>query len=640
MKMSGLFFASPKPSFSSSILGRESKLKEIENEINVNGHNKINLQGIGGIGKTRVALEFAENYEHQFPGGIFWLSAEKDEQRLEQFYNILNHVEKQKLSLDELLKAKEKVPELLAQAIRKNIPSQKNLWILDNFPESPDPLIKDLVNHWHPVAQNAVLLMTCRRAVALSKSILIEPLDPSAAISLLKRNANGPIPSDTDLNAIANWVGYLPLALELINASTIEPEYTLDKWYTYSQNSDISEETEKMMQSMKEIDEPLPLPGVIEVYRKSYDSLSPNAKFLACLLAQFGPEPIPKELTNALDAENTAIRILQRHSFISGDHDGFVGSMHRVLASALRYISKQERQEDAMRSKTRDALLKLMTNESCSDPSLRHLINSYRAHAIAWWENGECKKEEDTTVCSLIGQTFWVQGEYQKTIHYQKQAYQKHSSLFGKDNPDSISLLNNLALSLCDIGEYEKALKYQLELLKGDIKNKFSKITLKNNIGMTYFKQGNYKKAFAYQQAALSQLNQNNSFDPQYQFTVEQNLAQTLIELGQAAQGKYYFINALQSQSTHPQARKLDFFRTLVNYALYFRPLQIPPSEALKYAQEGLNGLKNALPDSHPHVQFAEQLVNMLLQEDLTFQPPVLLPKKPIPSRTQRQTKH
>jgi len=37
------------------------------------------ISGVGGIGKTQVAIQFAHQYRERYPGGVFWISAEQTE---------------------------------------------------------------------------------------------------------------------------------------------------------------------------------------------------------------------------------------------------------------------------------------------------------------------------------------------------------------------------------------------------------------------------------------------------------------------------------------------------------------------------------------------------------------------------------
>jgi predicted ATPase/class 3 adenylate cyclase len=53
----------------SSFIGRESELDEVQAA--VNAHRLVTLTGVGGVGKTRLALEVAERLHDEFPDGVW-----------------------------------------------------------------------------------------------------------------------------------------------------------------------------------------------------------------------------------------------------------------------------------------------------------------------------------------------------------------------------------------------------------------------------------------------------------------------------------------------------------------------------------------------------------------------------------------
>ncbi len=54
-------------------VGREATLRQLAARLNGDGALVI-LTGYGGLGKTQTAIELAQRYADQFPGGVFWLS--------------------------------------------------------------------------------------------------------------------------------------------------------------------------------------------------------------------------------------------------------------------------------------------------------------------------------------------------------------------------------------------------------------------------------------------------------------------------------------------------------------------------------------------------------------------------------------
>ena len=54
----------------SSLIGRESELGEVQAA--VKAHRLVTLTGVGGVGKTRLALEVAARLADEFPDGVWF----------------------------------------------------------------------------------------------------------------------------------------------------------------------------------------------------------------------------------------------------------------------------------------------------------------------------------------------------------------------------------------------------------------------------------------------------------------------------------------------------------------------------------------------------------------------------------------
>src|SRR6201999_4391588 len=52
-----------------SLIGRESEVAELQAA--VKAHRLVTLTGVGGVGKTRLALEVAERLRDEFPDGVW-----------------------------------------------------------------------------------------------------------------------------------------------------------------------------------------------------------------------------------------------------------------------------------------------------------------------------------------------------------------------------------------------------------------------------------------------------------------------------------------------------------------------------------------------------------------------------------------
>ena len=164
------------------------------------------VTGMGGLGKTQLAIEFAWRYGKYFRG-VHWLNLadptlfDSEIATCGKDMTFPNFPEDQPTQVT-----------LTLQAWKTNGP---RLLILDNF-EDPT-LVNDILPRLRH--SNIRILVTSRRSDWLPTTGLNPiPLDlfsPAESLEFLKRSLLKRKDSDHDLNALAERLGHLPLALEL-----------------------------------------------------------------------------------------------------------------------------------------------------------------------------------------------------------------------------------------------------------------------------------------------------------------------------------------------------------------------------------------------------------------------------------------
>lgn len=200
------------PDYNPCFTGREQKLMEIKKTLN--NHSRVALSGLGGIGKTQIATEYAYRYLNDYDY-IFWVNADSQERLVSSYIKIASQL---------------KVLERNAQDQSRVIEAVKywftahGCWLLifDNVDE-----IKN-IKQFIPLGKHGhVLLTTQARAIGtmMARIEILEMESEEGELFLLRRAKC--IEADALLNAaseadqeiakkIVEQLGGLPLALDML----------------------------------------------------------------------------------------------------------------------------------------------------------------------------------------------------------------------------------------------------------------------------------------------------------------------------------------------------------------------------------------------------------------------------------------
>jgi tetratricopeptide (TPR) repeat protein len=167
------------------------------------------LSGIGGIGKTQLAVEFAHRYGTYFLGGVYWISC-RDPQSIAAQVAACGRADAMDLRADFLELPVDEQARLVAEAWRAPYP---RLLIFDNCED------EKTLSQWRPLSGGSRLLITSRRAHwSAAMGIQLQPiavLPREASIRLLGSNLLPAADVAPVLDEIAAELGDLPLALHL-----------------------------------------------------------------------------------------------------------------------------------------------------------------------------------------------------------------------------------------------------------------------------------------------------------------------------------------------------------------------------------------------------------------------------------------
>ncbi len=494
------------PKASHIFVGRDDQIKALHERLAKGNMVAITaIQGMGGVGKTELARQYALQYQTAYPGGVCWLQA-RDLDVASQIVEFA--IEKLHLDPPENLELKAQV----AYCWSHWPGAARVLVVYDDVTD-----YARVAEALPPQAERFRLLMTTRRqqlAVTV-QPFAIDVLTEAAALELL-RQIVGAERTEAELEtakAICEWVGYLPLGLELVG------QYLRQRDVSFAVLLERLESQRTEARALKTAHPGMTAKrGVIAAFELSWQLVDDEAQQLACWLSLFALAPIPWEVVELPIAE------AEREDWEEG-RDALVNlsllqrvkagsyQLHQLVREYLQVKLAQREDADELKraycqmmvvigkqipsSPTRDLLLRLT-------PVMPHVAEA----ATSWHEWLGDEENELAWPFVAMARFYEGQGAYAQAEPWYKKCLAATQTRFGEEHPDVATSLNNLALLYQSQGRYEQAeplyeqaLALRRKLLGEDHPDVATSL---NNLAALYQSQGRYEQAEPLYEQALA----------------------------------------------------------------------------------------------------------------------------------------
>ncbi len=499
--------------------------------------------GMGGVGKTQLAVEFAYRYGRFFKG-VHWVQASAN-------------VEKEIAACGLAMGVQPWPDEVAAQAMLTLTEWQKaspRLIIFDNVVDT------EILQKWLPRLQGSRVLVTSRKAnwpAALGMETFgLEMLSPQESLELLHRLAprleNTP---DPELEALAKTLGYLPLAID-IAGNYLEAAETLK----------VSRYVQQLRQgkgaishkSLKERAENLATrheTSLLATFSLGWDEIkNQNARliFLACGFCapnlQIPPAvfEIGLELKEKPEEVGLALNELYAFGFLRKGERG-QPLIHPLLAEYARCLDRemestglqaaaegiQTAANNAGQTGLPNAYSTLPEHLAIAAPlaeANRHALTGKLYNELGYYQDmvGDYENAKTAYECALtfdevvygprhgevairinnLGEVLRKQGDYPGA----KAAFERDLSIeeeiFGHDHPRVAIVSNNMGLVLNELGDYSAAISaFERAIAIDEAEFGFDHpdvATDVHNLGLVLTAQGNFLSARASFERALN----------------------------------------------------------------------------------------------------------------------------------------
>ena len=498
-------------------IGRETELRALAGVLKGGGMAAVSqvvaATGLGGIGKTQIAVAFVHHYGQFFAGGVYWLNfsgpgAIAAEVAACGAMMIDMRADFATLDLETQVR-------LVMAAWQSPLP---RLLVFDNCED------ESLLAQWRPPTGGSRVLVTSRRhswEAGLGVQVLaLDVLRRGQSVELLRKFRPDLPVNEPLLDEIATELGDLPLALHMAGSYLARySKFTSPVQYLAQLRA-----TDLLHHRSLQAGGISPTGHIQDVGRSfalTYEKLQPdnplNALALALLARAvwFAPgQMIPRTLLLACveleDGEEGALQsadALEQLANLGLLEMTAAGDLlvHRLVAQFV------QRADVAMSEEAQQAVAAALLDEAnaMNAAGLPGPLLAWQSHLRHITEAVQGQGNEVAAgLCNTLGFHLDMIGDYEAARPYYERALAIRREVLGAKHPDTATSLNNLGALLKRMGAYEAARPYYeraLTIWEEVLGAKHpDTATSLNNLGALLLAQGEYEAARPYYERALA----------------------------------------------------------------------------------------------------------------------------------------
>jgi tetratricopeptide (TPR) repeat protein len=574
--------------------------------------------GLGGIGKTQLAVEFVHRYGQYFAGGVFWLSfgdpaaIPAEVAACGQWGSLDLPDGFDTFPLDDQVR-------LVLMAWRSSLP---RLLVFDSCEDQA------LLARWRPPTGGCRVLVTTRRAAwdaTLGVHMLpLGGLSRAESIALLRKSRLDL--ADGEADVIAEELGDLPLALHLAGSYLARYRHAVTPVAYLTQLRQPNPLAHRSLQ-VGGISPTQHAQNVAQTFALSYQRLNPAelidvlAWALLGRAAYFAPgEPIPRNLLRATltrdleleteQAEDGLARLVEL-GLIEEAEGALV--LHRLVAAFVRGVAADDEAQGAV-----EEVLFAEANRLNQAGYPAPLLD-WQVHLRAVTDAAQEREDERSALlCSSLGYHLDMIGDYSGARPYLERALRIYEKVLGGEHPATALSLNNLGLLLHNLGDLVGARPYcerALRIYEKVLGEEHPETALSlNNLGVLLQAQGDLAGARPYLERALSIYEKVLSGEHPETARSLNNLGLLLHNLGDLAGARPYYERALRIyekvlEEDHPNtALSLNNLGALLQ-------AQGDLAGARPYLERALRIYEKVLGGEHPATALSLNNLGLLLHD-------------------------
>ncbi|RKL05615.1 hypothetical protein BFJ70_g17087 [Fusarium oxysporum] len=404
--------------------GRTSILDTLEDKFfGPDQSQKVALVGLGGIGKTQIALQFAYQMKEKRPDySIFWVPVLSDETAESAYVDIAKKLGLQKNSEDDDVK------DLVCQHLSSN-KAGKWLLIVDNADDQGLILgsaKKSGLEEYLPQSEDGIVLLTTRSrhvAVEFAQSDVIdtEQMDQEEATTLLEKSLiqKQLLQDETSVVKLLTHLTFLPLAITQAAAYLNQTKAPIRTYLNLVRGAE-ADVTRLLGREFRDNSRYRGSRNAVgTTWIVSFDQIQrsdPLAVDLLSFMSCIEPKAIPQFILPDAEPDELewAIGTLCSYSFLVRREESNVFDMHSLVHTATRgWLEKQDRETEV----SNHVICHIAASFPAKDDAHYDLRRAYLPHAMRLLNrNHENKIVEAYLLFEKVGHSFNVDRRFKEAI--------------------------------------------------------------------------------------------------------------------------------------------------------------------------------------------------------------------------------
>ena len=666
------------PVLRTEFIGQDHYLHNLETKLLPGGRGA--LVGLGGGGKSRLALEYARRLQPD-DYSTFWLRADNEDVFEQSFLQIgRKMVEGENCPASKSRRASQSASNISGNlntvADTRSIDSadlpdcnevkrylespESGPWIIvvDNLDSDASLFGPRRFDQLLPLldasSRNLILFTTrdkrlLRDLVANDGTIQLEGLLPKDAEMLLLEKSKDPNPKPDDVTNLVALLTYSPLAI--IQAGSYIAEYNLkisDYLQLYKQ--DVASQAKLLGHQQIRVSADLP---AMKVWGLSFERLKQEdalashlLQFMACLACNRIPQTLLPKGNNAPDSIR-ALRALEALFFIEERENEELYDLHPLIQLAVR---NQLRESDQLENYLQLVLTEILhvfpeycekfEHFTCASSLLPHAQEILRDDN---YKNFITKNASCVILASRVTNFLREQGSYESAVQYAKLATELSTQIFGDKHGQTLTTESHLSVCLRKAGKLREAESIATSVLeKRDLMlgaNHADTLASQNNLAIILSDQGMHREAEnLYRQTVMAkeELLGANHEDT---LTTWENLAITLEGQRKLGEAEHIFRRVLEWRQQNLGPHHLQ---TLSSFSNLGTVLQIQErwEDAWEMHTTAFVGRSDALGHSHPETINSRANLAAVLQCQGKYDAAEIMAKSVLELRNKRLGKY